>query len=83
MANRNYNRISGVSMNFKILRKKIGTQEEVAKILNLDQTSIAKYENGKSYPRRKNLKKLAELFGISEGEVLKAIDNSKIDDLID
>lgn len=64
-------------MNFKSLRKKIGTQEEVAKILNLDQTSIAKYENGKSYPRRNTLKKIAQLFEVSEGEVLEAIDNCK------
>lgn len=64
-------------MNFKILRKKIGTQEELAKILNLDQTCIAKYECGKAYPRRKTLKKLSQLFGVSEGEILEAIDNSK------
>lgn len=69
-------------MNFSDYRKKIGNQAEVAKLLNLSQQCIAKYETGKAYPRRNTLKKIAELFGISEGEVLAAIDNSKIDDLI-
>lgn len=67
-------------MNFSDYRIQIGNQADLAKLLNLSQQCIAKYEKGKAYPRRKTLKKLAELFEISEGEVLAAIDNSKIDD---
>lgn len=70
-------------MKFKTLRKKIGTQEDLAYLFELSQNTISYWESGKAYPRRKTLTKIAELFGISEGEVLAAIDNSKIDDLID
>lgn len=69
-----------IYMNFSDYRTQIGNQADLAKLLNLSQQSIAKYEKGKAYPRRKTLKKIAELFEISEGEVLAAIDNSKIED---
>lgn len=65
------------NITFLKLRKKIGTQEKVAKLLSVSQTIIAKYEKGKAYPRRNTLRKLSDLFGVSEGEILKAIDNSK------
>lgn len=68
---------SNLNMTFLNLRKKIGTQEKVANLLSVSQTIIAKYEAGKAYPRRNTLRKLSELFGVSEGEILKAIDNSK------
>lgn len=64
-------------MKFVDLRKKVGTQINIASLLNIDQSSIAKYEKGKAYPRRNTLKKLSELFGVSEGDILAAIDNSK------
>lgn len=64
-------------MKFKTLRKKIGTQEDLAYLLDLSQNTISYWESGKAYPRRNTLKQLAELFGISEGEVLESIDNSK------
>lgn len=74
----NYKNISGeASMKFVDLRKKVGTQIDIASLLNIDQSSIAKYEKGKAYPRRNTLKKLSELFGVSEGDILTAIDNSK------
>lgn len=60
------------------IRKKYGfTQNYLAKILNLNVTSIGKWENGKAYPRRATLRKLAEIFNISESAILQAIDNSK------
>lgn len=74
------NKNKEIYMNFSDYRIQIGNQADLAKLLNLSQQCIAKYEKGKAYPRRKTLKKLAELFEISEGEVLAAIDNSKIDD---
>lgn len=73
----NNKNIAENSITFLQLRKKIGTQEKVAKLLSVSQAIIAKYEKGKAYPRRNTLRKLSELFGVSEGEILKAIDNSK------
>ncbi len=64
-------------MIFIEMRKKIGTQEDFAKILNVTQQAVNKWETGKAYPRIPMLKKIAELFQVSESEVLQAIDNSK------
>lgn len=66
-----------MKMKFIELRRKIGTQSDVAKLLNVDISTVGKWELGKAYPRRNMLKKIAEIFCISEGEVLTAIDNSK------
>ncbi len=63
-------------MCFIELRKKIGTQAEVANLLNVNQQTVAVWEKGKSYPRRPMLKKLSKLFGVSEMEILLSIDNS-------
>lgn len=65
-------------MKFTEMRKKIGTQTEVAKLLNVNQQNVAAWENGKAYPRRQMLKQIAKLFNVSEGDVLQLIDNSKI-----
>ena len=64
-------------MIFKIYRLKIGTQEDLSKLLRVSQQAVAKWEKGISYPRRNVLKKMSEIFDISEGDILKAIDNSK------
>lgn len=63
-------------MSFKILRKKIGSQDEFAKLVGVDRTTVGKWESGLSYPRRPTLRKIAEVTGESEGEILEAIDNS-------
>lgn len=70
-------------MQFKDMRNKIGSQCEVANLLQVSQQAVATWELGKAYPRRNMLKKIAKLFNVSESEILEAIDNSKIDDLID
>lgn len=64
-------------MLFSELRKKIGTQEEVARLLQVNQQTVAVWEKGKSYPRRPMLRQLSKLFGVSEMDILNAIDNSK------
>lgn len=64
-------------MNLRDIRKKIGTQKDVSKILNVSQSILSKWENGEAYPRRPMLRQLSKLFGVSEMEILNAIDNSK------
>ncbi len=63
-------------MCFYILRKKIGSQEEVASLLGVKQQTISKWEKGLTYPRRNMLKQLSVLFGVSEMDILVSIDNS-------
>jgi transcriptional regulator with XRE-family HTH domain len=41
------------------------TQEEAAKKLGIDHTTISKYENNKSEPDNETLQRLAELYGVS------------------
>ena len=49
--------------NFKTLRKKLNkTQLEVAKDLNLAQTTYAGYENGKAQPNLETMIRLANYF---------------------
>lgn len=62
---------------FREMRRKVGTQVELAELLNSSQQSIAKWEAGKAYPRRQTLKKLSEILGESEGDILNAIDESR------
>lgn len=64
-------------MKFSELRNGYGTQIKLSKRLSVSQNTVSCWERGKAYPRRNMLRKLSELFGVSEGEILKAIDNSK------
>ena len=41
------------------------TQEQVAKMLNIQRASYAKYETGANMPTVEGLKKLAEIYGKS------------------
>ena len=51
---------------FKELRKKINvSQEEMAKFLSLEQSSISRFENGTGNPSLRTLKRLAEGLGMS------------------
>jgi len=38
------------------------TQEEVAKLINVCKSTIVSWENGKTYPRSDQLKKLCEIY---------------------
>lgn len=57
--------------NFKELRKEKGlTQFELAKIMNIDQTTVSKWELGKAIPDTNMLIKLAEFFDVSTDYLL-------------
>ena len=47
------------------------TQEEVGKLLDVNRSTVAMWETGKSLPRADKLLKLAEIFGCSVDELLK------------
>lgn len=50
----------------KELRKSAGySQEELAKLLNVHQTAVSQWEQGRTTPDLETVKKLAEVFGIS------------------
>jgi len=52
------------------------TQEELAKKLNLTQSTIAYYESGKKMPTLENAKIIAELFNTSLDYLLGLSDNN-------
>ena len=54
----------------KIRVKSNLTQEEVARELRIDRSSVAKWETGKADPRADMLVKLAKLFGCTVDELL-------------
>lgn len=58
-------------------RKKMNlTQEQLAQRLDLDRTTVVKWETGKSFPRPDMLVKLTEIFGCTADELL-GIDRRK------
>ncbi len=60
-------------MNFTSCRKTAGfTQEEVAKNLGIDQSTVALWETGKTRPRAQLLPKIAALYRCSIDELLSA-----------
>ena len=63
-------------MTFKELRKRVGTQEEVAKLLGITQQNIAMYEAGRGAPKTKDLKRIAGVLGVTVDELLTAIENT-------
>lgn len=55
----------------KELRLKAGlTQEQVAKIIEVDQTAVSNWELNKYIPIRKYRKKLAKLYGCTVDELI-------------
>ena len=56
---------------YKQLRKSFGyTQSELANKLNLNQTTVGKWENGKAVPDYPTLINLAKLYGVSTDYLL-------------
>ena len=47
------------------------TQKELADKLNVDRSTVAKWELGMSFPKRKVLIELSELFGCTTDELMK------------
>lgn len=55
----------------KQLRQKNGlAQAELAARINVSQSTVAMWENGKAYPRFKSLIKLAKIFGCSVSDLI-------------
>jgi len=62
--------------NFRRLRRKINiTQEQMAEYLNLEQSSISKFESGERTISVSNLEKACSLFGIHINDIYKETDN--------
>lgn len=54
-------------MSMRELRRAAGlTQEQVAKLVEVDQAAVSNWELGKNRPAQKYKKKLAKLYGVSE-----------------
>ena len=64
----------GFSENFRKARLAAGmTQQQLAEKLNLDRSSVAKYEKGSSTPSLKKLPEICETLNISIDDLLKDI----------
>jgi len=62
--------------NFKKFRKKINiTQEQMAEYLNLEQSSISKFESGERTISVSNLERACSLFGIHMNDMYKETNN--------
>ena len=69
----------------KIRMKSNLTQKEVARKLQIDRSTVAKWETGKADPRAEELTKLAKLFGCTVDELLTdtaAEENGKIENVL-
>lgn len=61
----------GEIMNIKYLReKKNFKQEDLATMMNIDRSSVAKWETGESLPRTDKLLKLASILGCTVDDLL-------------
>lgn len=66
-------------MNFKEMRQKYGTQQQFAVQLGLSQNTISTWENGGAAPKTKDLKRIADLLGVTVTELLVALEESNSD----
>lgn len=63
----------------KILRKEKGyTQEKMAQLLNMGQSSYAKWENGRTEPTLKSIIELSKILDISTDYLLGVRDSREI-----
>lgn len=64
-------------MELKILRIKARmNQAEAAEKVGVTQAALCDWENGKYKPKPASVAKLAELYGVSEARILKAVDEA-------
>lgn len=58
--------------NFRAARKELKlTQEEVAKLIGVERSAVAHYENGTSLPHAGNLQKICEILQIPIEKIFK------------
>ena len=61
-------------MGFKSAREKTGmTQQEAAKAIGTDQSTVCLWETGKTNPRASLLPKIAEVYGCTIDELLTPV----------
>ncbi|WP_113885790.1 MULTISPECIES: helix-turn-helix transcriptional regulator [Cytobacillus] len=59
-----------LGMNLKILRlKKRLRQKHVAKAIGVSRNAISNYERNSNVPKKSNLEKLAEFYGVSVEDI--------------
>ena len=59
-------------MNIAVLRRRAGyTQTDLAKLVNVDQSSVSKWENGVIRPARKLREPLAKALNCTVDELMK------------
>lgn len=64
-------------MSFSSAREKAGmTQNEVAKVLGVNQSAVSFWESGRNQPRAKQMVKLAKLYGVTVDELLREADDN-------
>lgn len=58
--------------NFRAARKELKlTQEEVGKLIGVERSAVAHYENGTTLPHAGNLQKICEILQIPIEEIFK------------
>jgi len=68
----------GISLKKHRLKKKLEAKQ-VADLVGVTFQTVYKWEDGKSYPREKQLKKLAEIFEVSVSKLLSNEDETPIE----
>ena len=58
------------------IHKKL-TQIQVAREFGVSQVTISQWENGESYPHPSRIAKLANIYSVTEGEIIAAITATK------
>lgn len=65
-------RIEELNMTFKELRKNCGyrTQNDLAKVLNIDYSTVSKWELGQNMPTGRRLIELSKVLGVSMDKII-------------
>lgn len=61
-------------LKFVDLRKRIGTQEEFAKLINSSKYCVSKWENGGNLPKTKELRGIAKVLGVTIDELIQSFE---------
>ena len=61
----------------ELFQQKGYSQYRIAKLLELNESTITRWSKGITYPRVDTLTRLAKILGTSETKIIQAIKNSK------